>query len=228
MAEFQLRTPLTEVDVRQLRVGDSVTIGTAPSSETSTITSVGSGSLTLATAMGFAHPIGDLVSRTGGSISYVDAELAQDICEAGRVQRVGISSEPSLTSAQTPFATGLSASGRLTSAAHTSAFYGQPLIAWTPAFNASIYEVQYSKKHYPFVPDIDPRTKVKGFLTFSTSDVLPLAPGIWWYRVRGIDYNLPTGVQQMSWSDPEQLVVAKPKFKVVAVPAKKHTFKVLP
>ncbi len=35
--------------------------------------------------------------------------------------------------------------------------------------------------------------------------------GTWYYRVRGIDYNLPTGVQQMGWSDPEKLVVTKPK-----------------
>ena len=25
--------------------------------------------------------------------------------------------------------------------------------------------------------------------------------GTWYYRVRGFDYNLPTGVQQMGWSD---------------------------
>lgn len=221
-------TTIPILNTTGFRVGDSVTLGSALNSETGTITSVGSGSLTLSTATTFAHPIGDLVTRAGGSISYVDTELAQDTCAAGRVQRVGISSEPSLTSAQSPFATGLSATGRLTSAANTSTFYGQPLIAWTPAFNASIYEVQYSKKRYPFVAEIDPRSKVKGFLTFSTSDVLPLAPGIWWYRVRGIDYNLPTGVQQMSWSDPERLVVAKPKFKVVAAPGKKRTFKILP
>jgi hypothetical protein len=45
--------------------------------------------------------------------------------------------------------------------------------------------------------------------------------------VRGIDYNLPTGVQQMSWSDPEKLVVAPPKFKLVAPAVKKKKFKVV-
>ena len=122
-----------------------------------------------------AHPIGDTVVLAGGSLRYVDAELAQDLCTARPAQRLGISSEPSLTSAQSPFATGLSSTGRLTSAAHTSKFYGSPLIAWTPAFNADIYEVQYSKTAYPFRPELDPRSKVKGFMTFSTSDVLPLA-----------------------------------------------------
>ena len=45
--------------------------------------------------------------------------------------------------------------------------------------------------------------------------------------MRGFDYNLPTGVQQMTWSDPEKLVVAKPKFKIVAS-APKRKFKVVP
>jgi hypothetical protein len=129
-------------------VGDTITLGAGASSETGTVASIGSGTITLAAPTAFAHPIGDLTVRPGGTVNYVDAELAQDICadSATPPQRLGISSEPSLTSAQTPFATGLSSDGRLTSAAHTSKFYGQPLVAWTPAFNADIYEVQYSKK----------------------------------------------------------------------------------
>jgi hypothetical protein len=209
------------------RVGDAVTIGTQPNVDSGTITSIGSGSLTISTPTNLAHGIGDSVVRAGGSISYVDAELAEDACASGRVQRVGISSEPALTSAQAPFATGLSSAGRLTSAARTSAFYGQPLVAWTPAFSADIYEVQYSKTRYPFRPEVDPRTNVKGNMTFSTADVLPLKAGTWWYRVRGIDYNLPTGVQQMSWSAPQKLVVSKPSFKVVRS-APKRTFKIVP
>ena len=164
----------------------------------------------------------------GSSIVYRDLELPQDVCAAGRVQRFGIESEPSLTAAQAPFATGLSSTGRLTSAVKTSAFYGQPLVAWTPALGAGIYQVQWSKKRYPFVAETDPRTSTKGFLTSSTSSVLPLSPGTWWYRVRGIDYNLPTGVQQMSWSTTQKLVVSAPKFKVVSTSPKKRTFKVTP
>jgi hypothetical protein len=57
-------------------------------------------------------------------------------------------------------------------------------------------------------------------MTTSTSAVLPLGPGTWYYRVRGFDYNLPTGVQQMSWSDPQQLVVTKPTFSVSTQPKK--------
>ena len=92
-------------------------------------------------------------------------------------------------------------------------------MAWTPALGAGVYQVQWSKTQYPFVAENDPRTNTKGFLTFSTSSVLPLRPGTWWYRVRGFDYNLPTGVQQMSWSDPQKLVVSTPRFKIVPTPS---------
>jgi hypothetical protein len=220
-------TTIPVLNTTGFRVGDTISIGVAPNLDTGVISSIGSGAITLASATGLPHPIGDVVVRAGGSVQYVDTELAQDVCQASPPQRLGISSEPSLTSSQTPFATGLSSDGRLTSAAHTSKFYGQPLIAWTPAFNADIYEVQYSKTAYPFRPEVDPRSKVKGFMTFSTSDVLPLSAGTWWYRVRGIDYNLPTGVQQMSWSDPEKLVVAPPTYKIAPTAGATKKFKVV-
>ena len=54
-------------------------------------------------------------------------------------------------------------------------------------------------------------------LTFATRPiVLPLKPGTWYYRVRGYDYNLPTGAQEMAWSQPMKIVVAAPKFHIVA------------
>ena len=214
-----------------LRIGDSITIGNAPKADAATIIGVGAGALTLATPTNFDHSAGDTVHRAGGSIIYQDMELPQEACAAGRFQRFGISSEPSLTTGAAPFVTGLTSNGRLTSAASTPAFYGAPLIAWTPAFGADVYEVQYmySKTSYPFKPAIDPRSKTTGILTRSTSDVLPFLKGamagIWWYRVRGIDYNLPTGVQQMGWSDPEKLVVMAPKFSVA--PQTKKKFKVV-
>ncbi len=136
---------------------------------------------------------------------YYDMELAQDVCAAGRVQRFGISSEPSLTAGSgTPFASGLSANGRLVSGAHAAKFYGEPLVAWTPAANATAYELQWSKTAYPF--------RVVGtHFTLATSLVLNLKPGTWYYRVRGFDYNLPTGAQQMAWSNPVKITVAAPQ-----------------
>jgi hypothetical protein len=208
-------------DSSAFTVGITVTVGTAPGSDSGTVTAVGGGTITISTPLGFGHAVGEPVVAIASAVVYRDLELPQDVCAAGRVQRFGIASEPSLTTAQSPFATGLSAKGRLTSAAQTPAFYGQPLVAWTPALSADLYQVQWSKTRYPFVAENDPRTSTKGYLTFSNSAVLPLVPGTWYYRVRGFDYGLPTGVQQMGWSTPERLVVTKPIFKIAAIPKKK-------
>src|SRR5581483_11252816 len=74
------------------------------------------------------------------------------------------------------FATGLSSDGRLTSAVHTTAFYGQPLVSWTPALGAEVYEVQWSKTQYPFTPQAT-STGTLGIMTSATSVVLPVTPG---------------------------------------------------
>jgi hypothetical protein len=209
-------------DPTQFAVGQSITIGVSPNTDTATITAIGSSLLTINTALGNGHSAGDAIVTTNSSgVIYQDMELPQDACAAGRVQRFGISSEPALTTSQVPFATGLSSEGRLTSAAETPVFYGRPLVAWTPALGAQNYQVQWSTTAYPFVSQ-------GNIMTTSTSTVLPLTPGTWFYRVRGFDYNLPTGVQQMSWSDPQQLVVSKPKFKIAPSAVKKRKFKVVP
>jgi hypothetical protein len=72
--------------------------------------------------------------------------------------------------------------------------------------------VQWSKKRYPFNAELSNGTA--GFLTLSTSAVLPLKPGTWWYRVRGISWRLPQNAQYMSWSDPTRIVAARPTFAV--------------
>jgi len=193
--------------------GDVIQIGGGPTAETVTLNAVSRSELTLASALANAHPVGETVTRTSGAVVYRDLDLAQDACAAGRVQRFGKASEPSLTSSDEVFATGMSVDGRLTSARHTTAFYGQPLVSWTPALGANAYEVQWSKTKYPF--KAEPFGAANGYVTTGTSLVLPVAPGTWYYRVRGFDYSLPTGSQQMSWSTAAKLVVAKPRFKVV-------------
>ena len=69
--------------------------------------------------------------------------------------------------------------------------------------------MQWSKSWYPFRP-------AGARLTFATSLAwLPLRPNTWWYRVRGFDYNLPTGAQAMAWSAPIRLMVSAPKLQAV-------------
>jgi hypothetical protein len=195
--------------------GDTIQIGAGVSTETRTVAAVADGQISLSSKLTFNHGAGEPVLRLSGNFQYRDLELSQDVCASGRVARFGKASEPSLTVSGELFATGLSANGRLTSARQTTAFYGQPLVSWTPALGATAYEVQWSKVRYPFAPEQIPGGGKKGYLTTSTSLVLPVGPGTWYYRVRGFNYSLPTGSQQMSWSDPAKLVVSKPIFKIV-------------
>jgi hypothetical protein len=197
--------------------GDVITIGNPANEESATVTSATGSTLNLGGALKKNHGPGESVVRsTGGSLMYRDLELASDVCRAGRFARFAKNSEPALTTGGELFATGLSSKGRLISARRGSTFYGNPLVAWTPALGATSYEVQWSKKLYPFKPEPDPENaNAPGTMTLGTAAVLPLSAGTWYYRVRGFNYSLPTNAQQMSWSDPARIVVAKPKFRVV-------------
>jgi hypothetical protein len=145
-------------------------------------------------------------------IEYDDLEVPQDACAAGRVLAFGKTSRPAVASSgYAPFASGLSPTGSLVSPAQAKpSFYGSPLVSWQPALGASAYEIQWSKTRYPFVTAGTP------ILTYGTSTSLPLKPGTWWYRVRGLNLALPAGARAMAWSPSMQLVVAKPTFKIVA------------
>jgi hypothetical protein len=155
-------------DVTKFAVGESITIGIAPLSDTTTISAIGNGLLTLSTPLNNGHAVGDPVSSTASSgVIYRDLELPQDACTQ-RVGHFGIASEAALTSGQYDFATGLSPSGHLYSAAQTASFYGAPLISWPTALAAYRYEVEWSAKSYPFVA-------AGQLMTASTAVVLPSA-----------------------------------------------------
>ena len=216
-------------DVTNFSVGESITIGIAPDSDTAKIAAIGNGLITIDTPMNNGHAVGDPVSSTASSgIIYRDLELPQDVCShrgATLVQdqdprrgRFGIASEAALTSGQNIFATGLSPSGHLYSSAQTASFYGYPLIAWPTVLAADRYEVEWSTSAYPFVA-------AGQLMTPSTAVVLPVGTGTWYYRVRGFDDNLPSGSQMLSWSDTEELVEAGPTFGVVK--ASVQTFKIV-
>jgi hypothetical protein len=144
------------------------------------------------------------------AVEYQDTELPQDACASGRVFTFGKVSEAVTTAAgAAPYVSGLSTNGKLFTAGRARpSVYGTPLVAWKPALGADSYEVQWSKKAYPW-------TKVGSLATPSTSATLPLAPGRWFYRVRGISLALPLGGRQMSWSNPTAIRVARPTFKIV-------------
>jgi len=152
-----------------------------------------------------------VVHDVDGSLKYYDMELPQEACQAGRVLTFGKVSEPAVTAEQGAYASGLSPRGQLFSANKSAAsFYGPPLVAWKPALGAYEYEVQWGHKAYPFTAVGRITTP-----TSSTSYVLPVGPGTWYYRVRGLNAFIPGSKPMMSWSDPTKLVVTRPRFRVV-------------
>jgi hypothetical protein len=142
-------------------------------------------------------------------VKWYEAEIPQDACGAGRVLSFGKLSEPVIAASTAPYISGLSADGQLQPAKKaTPSFYGVPVAAWMPALGADQYEVQWSKKAYPW--------KAEGTVfTFATAAELPLKPGVWHYRVRGLSSTLPTGARQLAWSNPVRLRIAGPRFKVI-------------
>jgi len=196
------------VDSAGFPLGAAV-VGTGVSAETVSVLTVTGTTLTLAAPLAQAHPAATSVTPTAGSLKYYDAETPQDACAEGRVLEFGKTSEPAVSRSGSPYASGLSPRGLLTAAASSKpAFYGTPLVAWSPALGADQYQVQWSKTSYPW-------RKEGEKLTYATSALLPLSPGQWYYRIRGINFSLPGTARAMTWSKPVGLTVSRPTFTVV-------------
>jgi hypothetical protein len=136
-------------------------------------------------------------------------DVTQDACAAGRVLTFGKTSEPAVTGTVAPYVSGLSPNGALFSAKRARpTVYGTPLITWEPALGADYYDVQWSKR-------LDPWTPVGSAQTAGTALTPSLAPGTWYYRVRGMNTSVPGNKPQMSWSDPASLKIAAPSFRVI-------------
>ncbi len=139
-----------------------------------------------------------------------DTETPQDACAAGRVESFGKESEPVVTGTSgKPFVSGLTPTGRLLSSASRSPkVFSTPLVAWQPATGATAYQVQWSRTRYPW--------RAQGSkTTYSTSSVLDLNPGTWYYRVRGLNQT-QLKKQEMSWSGGIKLTVSKPSFRIAS------------
>ena len=141
-------------------------------------------------------------------LEWRDIQLPEDVCRAGGAARFGKVSKPVLVGDKAPYATGLSPDGKLVPASKASPiFYGTPLVAWEPVNGAVEYEIQVSRSVSPW--------RAEGTLkTGATSALLPLSPGRWYYRVRGLNPLLP-GRPEMTWSKSVMLRIAKPRFKIV-------------
>jgi hypothetical protein len=152
-------------------------------------------------------PVALVTKDDGGSISYRDLATPQDECQRGNVVSFGKQAAPVVAGAKAPFASGLSPAGRLVAAGKQARFYGSPIVAWRPVLGAESYEIEWSKTRYPW------RTAGKT-KTFGTAATLPLKPGTWWYRIRGMNPSLPGTASAMGWSAPLGLSIAAPRFTV--------------
>jgi hypothetical protein len=151
-------------------------------------------------------PVGIHVNDSG-SFNYVDIDLPQDACEAGRVSTFAKLSKPAITASRTPYVSGLTPKGRLLAVAGARpVVYSTPLVTWQPVIGATAYEVQWSKTTYPW-------RAVGKRQTLSTSSLLNIGPGLWYYRVRGLN-GAQVGTPAMTWSAPAAVRVVRPTFRV--------------
>ena len=142
-----------------------------------------------------------------------DAMTPQEACSLhfrGEFRKTSVDPQLLENNTRRPYVTGLSPTGRLISAAtnHTQ-FYGSPLVAWTASPAAAAYDVQWIRSQKQ-PKDWSSAGRLR---TFATSAALPVGPGTWWYRVRGIDDSVP-GNREMRWSAPNGVQVANPVFTV--------------
>ena len=152
-------------------------------------------------------PVGIRIDEESGQFSYWDVEVPQDACQAGRIATFGKQSQPAITTSGSPFVSGLSPNGRLLAQAGSRpVVYSAPLVAWRPVIGATQYEVQWSRVKYPW-------RKRGSTKTFATSAVLKMSPGLWYYRVRGLN-AAQVGTPAMTWSTPVAVKVAKPTFRI--------------
>jgi hypothetical protein len=145
-----------------------------------------------------------------GVTPYRDIQLPEDVCRAGGAVHFGKIGKPVVTGDSAPYVSGLSPDGKLVSAKSGSQkFYGFPFVAWEPVYGAQEYEVQWSHTRNPCRPASAVPAK-----TAATAAALPLTPGRWYYRVRGLNYSL-VARPEMTWSKPVVLHIAKPRYKIV-------------
>lgn len=142
---------------------------------------------------------------------YRDLEQPQDACAAGRVWPFGMRSTPVLTSDRSPLASGIAGVRVVSAATKRPAFDELPVIAWVPALGAQSYEIQLSRHLYPWVAAVR-------LVSVVPSVALPLTKadrGVWYYRVRGINGNLPGTADKLTWSQPAALRITGDRFVVV-------------
>jgi hypothetical protein len=142
-------------------------------------------------------------------VEYRDVNFAEDHCQAGERMAFGKTSAVVVERASgVPYVSGLTSSGSVRPASSGQpSFFGRVVVAWRPAPGATQYEIQWSKTKNPW-------KRAGRIVTPSTAAQLNLQPGVWYFRVRGIDKSIPSLSQGMTWSDPQYLRIRPRTFVV--------------
>ena len=153
-------------------------------------------------------PAVPVISSSGG-VEYHDVAFSEDSCNAGDLLPFGKTSEPVTERASgVPYLSGVTSGGIVQRATMgTPAFYGRVLAAWRPAPGARKYQIQWSRKAYPW-------STAGTITTPATAALLNLPDGIWYYRVRGWDMTLPSAARGMTWTDPQYVRILPRTFSI--------------
>jgi hypothetical protein len=205
-------TTTITVSTPGLVAGDSISIGSGgATAEQNSVASIQGSIVKLGSPLKFNHGAGELVIRSS-SLNYSEQELWQDACASGRVMRFGKVSQPVVTGGGKPFISGLGTTGKVVAGSSTRTFYGVPVITWQPALGADEYEIQWSADDYPFTPMMD---KIAvGTSSLMSYKAVGFKPGTYYYRVRGIDLQLPKKARGMGWSKVQKVTIAPPTYAV--------------
>ena len=190
---------------RGISKGSTLTIGAGDNAELALVDSVTGSVVTLSSPLTRSHGSGEKVAQ-GTQIEYRDAELPQDACANGRVMAFGKQSAPVVAGGSTAFASGLSPKGRLVASVEP-----QDVVLRSAARRL---EARTRCRRLPgrMVEEGIPVEGRRLVATQSTSALLPLKAGRWFYRVRGVNALLPGSAKAMSWSTAQQLTLARPVF----------------
>ncbi|MFL5955688.1 MAG: hypothetical protein ACJ76I_16445 [Gaiellaceae bacterium] len=148
---------------------------------------------------------------TASTLVYRDLELPQDACAAGHVWSFGMESMPVTTKDDFPLASGLRGSRIVASASKTPDFVQLPVITWTPVLGAQSYEIQLSRRVYPWRTVIAQSALVPSV----TLKLTKQQTGLWYYRIRGVNGNLPGAAIKMTWSKPTPIRISGDSFAIV-------------
>jgi hypothetical protein len=110
-----------------------------------------------------------------------------------------------------PYASGIRGARVVSAAGAKPTFTQLPVVTWDAVAGAQSYEIQLSRKVYPWKAAISQVSVVPSV----TLKLKPTDIGVWYYRVRGVNANLPGTAIKMTWSKPAAIRISGDEFRIV-------------